>query len=427
MKLKQGIDIDITTQGKSYSLEMVSFPFYSHNKQPNRSLIFSKKKLNFNIEDPNLNDNLLDFIIKNTPDNFDTTYFTTANSQAHYLLKDSVLNNQLQVSGLLEQNKTIPKTKKSYNFFENTSNNKSNNESKNDILIDLDFFSHKVFKATELSISAYDTYQDLVSQKNPIFSFTEVKNKKTNAIHDYFKTSIFPHIKKFQEEGKNIQIHTTSKNFPFMASLNQYLKDSGLKTINIKFKKENETNKMKSQNNISNQIKKEYDNLLELEDKHVIYTDGGILNEGRRNESISSAFIFTEQLRESQGHDSFLNKHKKGSNYSELYAVKLALQFVIDNNKFDKPLHIVFDSDFASQQIQNIMQGNNDLLKNNKENQIIEDVKQLIENHNINIADTIVLKSHQDFSHKHQVVKFNEKVDKLVKLEGYKKIKKHQY
>ena len=37
------------------------------NKQPNRSLIFSKKKLNFNIEDPNLNDNLLDFIIKNTP------------------------------------------------------------------------------------------------------------------------------------------------------------------------------------------------------------------------------------------------------------------------------------------------------------------------------------------------------------------------
>lgn len=421
MRLKQGIDIDITTRGKNCSIEMVSFPFYSHNGQPNRNLISSKKKSTFNLEDSNLNDSLLNFIIKNTNSNFETTYFTTAHSQAHSLLKNSVLNDKLEVSGLLEKNKTIPKAKRNYKFFDN----KNSSESQNNVLIDIDLFSNKVFKSTELSISAYDNYNDLIKQKNPIFTSTEIKNKNINAQHDYLITSIIPHIKKFQEEGKNIQIHTTSKNLPFISSLNRYLKDNGFKPINFKVKKENKLNQIKSQNNIANKILEEYDNLLQLDDKYVIYTDGGILNEGKRNETVSSAFIFTEKSGESTGHDSFFNKHNKGVNYSELHAVKIALQFVIDKNKIDKPLYIVFDSDFASQKLQHIMTDNDVLLNNNKESQIIEDIKQLIKNNDINIADTLVLKSHQDFPQKHPVVYFNEKVDKLVKSEGYKKIKKY--
>ena len=93
-----------------------------------------------------------------------------------------------------------------------------------------------------------------------------------------------------------------------------------------------------------------------MDDKYVVYTDGGRLNENTKEDLISSAFIFTEKFNESTGHESFPNKEKKGSDYSELYAVKLALQFIIENNKTDKPLHMVFDSDYASQQIQAIIQ-----------------------------------------------------------------------
>tara|TARA_Y100001960_G_scaffold62998_2_gene66007 strand:- start:57071 stop:58345 length:1275 start_codon:yes stop_codon:yes gene_type:complete len=423
MKLKQGIDIDITTQGNNCIIEIASFPFFAHNKKPNRRQISSKHTETFDFNDPELSNKLLDFIIKNSNDNFETTYFTTKNSEAHFLLKNSILSNQLELSGLLEKKKTIPEKKKNYTYFDNS----FYAGSEKSVFLDIDLFSSLRFKSTELSIAAYDTYQDLSEQQNPIFSSKEIKNKNTNTQHDYLIKSIIPHIKKFQDEGRDIQLHTTSKNLPLVSSLNTYLKDNGFKPIHFKVKKENERNKINAKNNIANHILKEYDNLLRLNDKYVIYTDGGILNEGKKNECISSGFIFTEKSGESQGHDSFLNRKKKGSNYSELYAVKMALQYVIDNNKLDKPIHIVFDSDYASQQLQAILQKDDALLTQyHKEGDIIEDIRKLIDVNNINIANTIVLKSHQIGAKKHPVVWFNERVDKMLKKEGYKKSQKYQ-
>ena len=45
------------------------------------------------------------------------------------------------------------------------------------MFLDIDLFSSLRFKSTELSIAAYDTYQDLSEQQNPIFSSKEIKNK----------------------------------------------------------------------------------------------------------------------------------------------------------------------------------------------------------------------------------------------------------
>tara|TARA_Y100000588_G_scaffold14934_2_gene16007 strand:- start:57069 stop:57389 length:321 start_codon:yes stop_codon:yes gene_type:complete len=105
----------------------------------------------------------------------------------------------------------------------------------------------------------------------------------------------------------------------------------------------------------------------------------------------------------------------------------MALQYVIDNNKLDKPIHIVFDSDYASQQLQAILQKDDALLTQyHKEGDIIEDIRKLIDVNNINIANTIVLKSHQIGAKKHPVVWFNERVDKMLKKEGYKKSQKYQ-
>lgn len=425
MKLKQGIDINITTEGESCVLEMSSFPFYSHNNKPNRSAIINKHTVIFDFNDQQLSNKLLDFIIKNSNDHFDITYFTTKNSEAHFLLKNSILSNQLELSGLLQSYKTTPKLKKDYTFFKSKKDNFIDNG--NTIFFDIDLFSHSLYKSTELSISAYDSYNDLSKGINPIFSSKEIKNKNTNTQHDYLINSLLPHIKKFQEEGKSIQLHTTSKNLPFISTLNTYLKENGFQPVLFKVKKESEKNKINAEKNIAREIENEYDNLLNLEDKYVVYTDGGILNEGKPHESVSSAFIFTEKSGESQKQDSFPNTHNKSSNYSELYAVKMALQFVIDNNKFDKPLHIVFDSDYASQQIQAIIQKNDDLLTQyEKEHTIIEDIRNLIESNNINIENTIVLKSHQVSLKKHPVVWFNERVDKLLKSEGYKKSRKYQ-
>ena len=116
MKLKQGIDIDITTQGNNCIIEIASFPFFAHNKKPNRRQISSKHTETFDFNDPELSNKLLDFIIKNSNDNFETTYFTTKNSEAHFLLKNSILSNQLELSGLLEKKKTIPEKKKNYTY-----------------------------------------------------------------------------------------------------------------------------------------------------------------------------------------------------------------------------------------------------------------------------------------------------------------------
>tara|TARA_Y100000588_G_scaffold14934_2_gene16008 strand:- start:57371 stop:58342 length:972 start_codon:yes stop_codon:yes gene_type:complete len=278
MKLKQGIDIDITTQGNNCIIEIASFPFFAHNKKPNRRQISSKHTETFDFNDPELSNKLLDFIIKNSNDNFETTYFTTKNSEAHFLLKNSILSNQLELSGLLEKKKTIPEKKKNYTYFDNS----FYAGSEKSVFLDIDLFSSLRFKSTELSIAAYDTYQDLSEQQNPIFSSKEIKNKNTNTQHDYLIKSIIPHIKKFQDEGRDIQLHTTSKNLPLVSSLNTYLKDNGFKPIHFKVKKENERNKINAKNNIANHILKEYDNLLRLNDKYVIYTDGGILNEGKK-------------------------------------------------------------------------------------------------------------------------------------------------
>lgn len=423
MKIKQGIDIDITTQGNDCVIEMVTFPFFSHNKKPNRFQTISRHSETFNFDDPELNNKLLDFIVENTNINFDITYFTTKNSEAHSLLKNSILSNQLELSGLLEKKKTIPEKKKNHTYFDNS----FYAGSEKSVFLDIDLFSSLRFKSTELSIAAYDTYQDLSEQQNPIFSSKEIKNKNTNTQHDYLIESIIPHIKKFQEEGRDIQLHTTSKNLPLVSSLNTYLKDNGFKPIHFKVKKENEKNKIDAKNNIANKILREYDNLLRLNDKYVVYTDGGILNEGRRNECISSGFIFTEKSGESQGHNSFPNRQKKGSHFSELHAIKIALQFVVNNNKLDKPLHIVCDSDYASQCIQAIIQNNDYLLTEyNKESRIIEDIRKIINDNDINVADTLVLKSHQIGVKKHPVVWFNERVDKMLKKEGYKKSRKYQ-
>ena len=424
MKLKQGIDIDITTQGNNCVIEMASFPFFSHNKKPNRRQISSKHTETFDFNDPELSNKLLDFIIQNSNDNFETTYFTTKNSEAHFLLKNSILKDKTELSGLLEKKKTIPEKKKNYSFVENKNFYSGSN---NIVFLDIDLYSHSYYKSTELSISAYDSFQDLSNQENPIFSSKEIKNKNTNTQHNYLINSIIPHIKHFQDEGKNIQLHTTSKNNPLVSSLNMYLKENGFKPINFKVKKDNEKRRIEAQNNIATEARREYDDLLRLNDKYVLYTDGGILNEGNQNECISSGFILTEKSGEKEGHSSFHNKTKRSSNYSELYAVKIALQYMIDNNKVDKPIHMVFDSDYASQQVQAILQKDDTLLTQyHKEGDIIEDIRKIIDFNDIDIANTIVLKSHQIGAKKHPVVWYNERVDKMIKKEGYKESKKFQ-
>jgi ribonuclease HI len=411
MLLKQGIDIQVNSKGKECILNMTSFPISLADNTPNRSNIILQKEFKFNFENKDLQNNILDTINNHLNSSFQNTLFVTKNSEAHFLLKDSIFSNEIKVIGSLNQNKTIKqKPFKKQVYFKN------DNDNDNLIFIDLDMFTQRVSKLTETTISAFDSFSDLNNNSNPLFFSQEVKNKTSNNLHQNFINSLMKHIENFQNKGKDIQIHIAAVHMPFISSLNKHLKEHNFKPVSFQTKKINTIKQEKSEQRITKNMNEIYDELLNLNDKYLVCSDGGLLFKDTKKECISGAFIISSDKKiEKQQHSLFIKN--KNSNFSELFALKKSLDYLVKNNQTDKKIHFVFDSDHASHCLHLIINNEEYNLPQNKE--IFDDIKKIINSNNLQVEST-VLKSHQSLINSHKLVQLNNEVDGLVK-KGAKK------
>ena len=408
MALKQGIDINIDSKGKECILTMSAFPISIANNKPNRKQVVFNKKFNFYFDHPLLQNKILDTISNNMNSQFNNTLYVTKDSEAHLLLKNSIFQNNVKISGAFFREQKSDSIKQDFKYYEPKNNNK------NTVFLDLDIFTHKLYKSREISLSAYDNFEDLKYSQNPIFSSREIKNKNVNNLHSEFIKSLFIHIENFQEQGKQVQIHSTSHNLPFISSLNNYLKDNNFEPVSIKIKKDNYQYRIEAENRISKELNEIYDNLLNVKDKYLICSDGGILFGGTSQEQVSGAFIVVS---ENKKNSKQISSHEKNQNvqYAELFALKEALLYMVDNNKTDKPINFVLDSDYASQELQSIIKDDPNLsIQTDRHRPILNEISNIISKHNLEV-DSIVLKSHQAIGLKHEIVELNDEVDNLVR------------
>lgn len=288
------------------------------------------------------------------------------------------------------------------------------------VFINIDIFSHNLYKSREISISAFDSYKDLKENENALFSSREITNKNINNLHQNFIESLLVHIENFQQQGKKIQIHSTPKNLPFISSLNSHLKEKGLEPVSFKTKKNNYQIKKQSENRISEEMNSKYNELLDVTDKYLVCSDGGILSQGQSNEVVSGAFIVVSQDGEEERQIQ-LSEKDKNSDYSELFALREALVHMVNTKKTDKPINFVFDSNYASQELQAIIKKDPSLSRYSEKNSdILLDIKNIIEKNDLKL-DSFVLKSHQNIFLKHKMVELNDRADELVKINHNKR------
>lgn len=407
MELKYGIDLVLSNNESKFSLDFRIFPVSSVNNFPYRNQTIKNGQQNFNNSEEVIS--FLSDIKKNLNGKLD--FFILKNSSEHELLKLGDFNDNLCFVGQQQKEKnenTFLNTHKRYKPV------KMPIEDKNGFFIDLNINNERSFKTNEFVAKGYSSYNNMLSKKS-LFENSIIFQHSYTSSHDNFIDFILPHILKIQEDFDNIYICTKSNNFPYISSLNRKLTSLGHKTVKQKFKTLNNSADAKSQKRIEQYMKDIYEDLGNLNDKYVIYCDGAVLNNGSL---LSGAFIFRENGKKDIERNHLQRCSSKQSDKAELIALQQSIKYIVDNNKNDKPIHFVFDSDYIFKHL-NAVLGNDDFefTRYKKE---FEELKDIIKLNNLNIK-TLVLKSHQTTdlnSFSKEVVNYNKKVDELTKKRG---------
>ena len=268
-------------------------------------------------------------------------------------------------------------------------------------------------KQTHYKVRAFLTEEDMLENQKPFDTIQKsVTYSKVDA-QTVIYTQISDFLDSFDFKINNIYINTKYS-------------ENNSKNIMKKIINANKYDNVKSIGLIEKKIKRplfDKSELLDIRDKvdnslnhkidsnkfHVIYSDGSC------NESHFSAAFIIDSLN-SQCSDSFVSEFKDGvqknnSNYAELVALYCALNTVIQNKLFDKPLSFIFDSDFVALNLRWIKEKRYELIsKQFKNSQLFRKIYKIIENYDINFVLTTI-KSHS--SNSHEMYKMNDKVDKM--------------
>jgi hypothetical protein len=419
MKTKTGIDLSINTQIKdNYAISLKSFPVAMYSNQPYRNntihdLNFLYSKKNFKMEEFKL------FINKELGKiiNQEKTFlYVTQDSPEHHILENSPYEKLIHFSGNKIKRENLKKLNKELNEAKRIGNKKDTIKD-NSIIFEIDFNTEENFKTHEIVLNRYENYIDYNLNKNKTLSNNYLMHSTEKDQHDWFIEVVEPHVFNAIKEKKDVYLFTRAFYMPYVFSLNNKLKSKGLPLV-IPRRKNKPSDKIKKELSycrIREHMKSVYEDLINLQDKHVIYCDAGSFEQHDKKFVNSTAFILHEYNKlEIKGTniESDLGTMKSSA---EIGAFLLAINYVCDNQIFDKKIHFVFDSDTCYKILNNIK--NNVLNKFPEQNkELCMELNKKIKLFNLKIEGTVV-KSHQSITYKekHPVIRNNDNVDFLVK------------
>lgn len=413
MKIKKGIDLNIEEKEGNYFISLQSFPVSMFGNKPYRTKIIEDLKFKLSVIDFSIEE-LTQFVHKKINE-------TKKDNISELIFFDPI--NDFTNKILNKSNNNTPKEIKKENITPAKQNDITNT---NNVYIDFELHKESLLKTTEMAIYFYDSEADILSQRNLLKKDNIIYNSLKKSIHDIFIELLEPHIKIAQEEGKNVFIRSKMYNSPYIHSLNKHLQNNGLNKVSIKFKSNNQNEHRKEESilRIKEYMKNIYDDLTNLEDKYVCYCDGSSAEFSTSDKVLnSSAFIFREigkQDVESVSRTVHANKEEQV--FAEVNALVNAIDFIIQNDKTDKPISFVFDSNYVFKSFEALITGEEERFTE-KTRHIFNQLQEKIKAFDIDI-NGVLLKSHQQFDFnniKHEVVLYNEKVDKI----AGKNIQKH--
>ena len=434
MILKKGVDLTLHTINEYHIVSIKTFPVSLYGNQPYRNATLDN--LNFKI--PKSKHSIEDAIelifdtIKSIKDNdkCNLIFYTTKDSLEYNILNNSEYKNSIQFHGCKIKKDKLKELKDNYleTYSFKPTIEELSDKLESFIFLDCDFNTEELFKTHEITISKYNNEKDLLANSNSVFENHHISNSLEKSNHDWFIEVVEPHVKAAYEDGKQVYIQAKTYHMPYVFSLNNSLKKQNIEPVSMKTRR-NPQYKIKkelSYDRIRKHMTEKYDDLINLNDKYVFYCDGATVlleEEGILN---SSAFIFKEKNKKDV--DFVIRKKYKNNSdqiYAEINALVFAIDFVIDNNKTDKPIHFVFDSDYVYKSFEATVNNNKDRVSDRCKD-IFEDISIKIKEHNL-VLSGVLLKSHQlseANKKKHPVVLYNEKVDMLAKKNLFKEAQK---
>jgi ribonuclease HI len=429
MKLYQGIELTTSHNevSNNLSVNISTFPLALSNLKPYRNNKIIDKTFiieNIDMKNPesvksaqkNISEKLSE-ITKNNPQSFKA--FSSEQSFEHFTFLKSGFNHE-QI--IFHGNHVKKQNTQRINPQRNSSFEREKIPSISNDCLYIDFFTHheRNSKAYEVKIAGYENNNDIRSEKNPIFNSQFVLHEANTNFDEDFAEILHKHVTSPTNDGKDIAIRADSKSSHIISALNKRLKEEGLKTAHhFVAIKPNQKTINRSEQFILNAVIKKHNKLDDLSDKNVVFCDGSYM-EDIPEPLISGAFILrsSDLLKDHKNVEVQVpNNATKNSNSSEILALKNALEYVATNNLTEKPLHIVFDSNYVAKRLKSIKNGTFDALEETKHTPYLNEVKDILEKSGIELEIHIV-KSHQTNVHgskKTNVVKYNEEVDELTR------------
>lgn len=399
-----GIDFTVTNFVEKKRLDTAMHSFYlGENLVESRKNTCREKNLVIeNVEFNSLSEresrkkiilkNLRDFFEKHKDENLPIKIFVTKNSFEHNILQyDEFFFNKIAFHGNQIKkdtvNKKIDSATKPFKYTQEKNSTKNKSKPKNNNIqgnkkqlpheelinsfssIDEISFSQEKYlrntlflefetqnelslKAYEISIIGYQSHSDYMDQRSPVLENISHGQDKKGGLSAYATQLLMPHINMAIKEKNNVVITFLEKDVSLVASLRRQLKAKNIN--NVKFIKAVEKRQDKSKENIIDFISKKYEDLNDLSNKTVIYTDGSFID-GRMG---SGFLIKSEGKQDIKGHYSQKeDKLYKHSNGAEILAFVKALEKIKDSKLTSKPIYFVFDSNYVFVNLSKFLNG----------------------------------------------------------------------
>jgi ribonuclease HI len=437
MKLYQGIDLTTSHNevSNNLSVNISTFPLAISNLKPYRNnKIIDKSFIIENIDMSTtegiknaqkiISEKLLEITNGNT---HKFKAFSSENSFEHSTFSQSGFSNE-QFIFHGEQVKKQNVQKLNPKISSTLSREKIPSVSENWLYLDFSTHHERNSKAYEVKLAGFSSNTDLRSEKNPVFNSHFVLHESDTSFDDDFRDILYEHATNSGNEGKTIAIRADVNSSHIISSLNKKLKEEGHNPVHhFVATKPNKKSIELSENFIKNAVHKKHEKLDDLSDKNVVFCDGSHMM-NLQEPLISGAFIFrSSDLAEDKKHVEVQipNNVTSNSNSAEILAIKNALTFAVTNNLTDKPLNVVFDSNYVAKRLKAMKNGTFDDLEDTKYTPHLKEIKSILEKSDIKL-EVHVVKSHQENVHgknKSNVVKYNEDVDGLTR-EGIRKFMK---
>lgn len=250
-----------------------------------------------------------------------------------------------------------------------------------------------------------------------------------------FKKILKDYIINEFRNGKNVTVEVDYFSVNLIHSLKNEFEKLGLESFNIsRTMPPSQKVKEEMKSNITSFLDRKYDTISNLNINNILVCDGSYYNAKSfnkiskketfknkkkrvfKNDVISGAYLLSSndlKLEISEAKSKISEPKYSNSNASELMALEMGIDRVIKEGLINKPLQVIFDSDYTYKGLQQAL-----ALKICNTNKYMKDFQRIaakIKDSGLEIY-THVIKSHQDeinHSEKHDIVKMNEYVDEI--------------